>query len=64
MALISNLIHTRFGDFRVSPGDTELDGRQWKTEILSGLTVALALVPGGHGGAGGCDGRLGGAARG
>ncbi len=45
MALISNLIHTRFGDFRVSPGDTVLDGRQWKTEILSGLTVALALVP-------------------
>ncbi len=37
--------HTRFGDFRVAPGDTKLDARQWRTEILSGLTVALALVP-------------------
>ncbi|MEO0938656.1 MAG: SulP family inorganic anion transporter [Pseudomonadota bacterium] len=39
------LKHTRFGDFSVAPGDTKLDGRQWRIEILAGLTVALALVP-------------------
>ncbi|MEL7098905.1 MAG: SulP family inorganic anion transporter [Pseudomonadota bacterium] len=39
------LKHTRFGDFSVAPGDTVLDGRQWRIEILAGLTVALALVP-------------------
>lgn len=46
MAYFRNLTESsRFGDFRVAPGDTVLDARQWKTEILSGLTVALALVP-------------------
>jgi SulP family sulfate permease len=36
---------TRFGDFSVSPGDVKLTPGQIKTELLSGLTVALALVP-------------------
>ncbi len=36
---------TRFGDFSVAPGDVKLTPGQIKTELLSGLTVALALVP-------------------
>ncbi len=36
---------TRFGDFSVAPGDVKLTAGQIRTEILSGLTVALALVP-------------------
>ena len=36
---------TRFGDFSISPGDVKLTPIQIKTELLSGLTVALALVP-------------------
>ena len=36
---------TRFGDFSIAPGDVELSPGQIKTELLSGLTVALALVP-------------------
>ena len=36
---------TRFGDFSVAPGDVKLTPGQMKTELLSGLTVALALVP-------------------
>ncbi|MEM8576385.1 MAG: SulP family inorganic anion transporter [Pseudomonadota bacterium] len=39
------LKRTRFGDFSVAPGDTKLDARQFRVEILAGLTVALALVP-------------------
>lgn len=36
---------TRFGDFSISPGEVKLTPMQVKTELLSGLTVALALVP-------------------
>ncbi len=36
---------TRFGDFSIAPGEVELTPGQIKTELLSGLTVALALVP-------------------
>ncbi|MEM6341834.1 MAG: SulP family inorganic anion transporter, partial [Pseudomonadota bacterium] len=36
---------TRFGDFRVAPGDENLTPGRIRTELLSGLTVALALVP-------------------
>lgn len=36
---------TRFGDFSISPGEVKLTPSQVKTELLSGLTVALALVP-------------------
>ena len=36
---------TRFGDFTVAPGDVKLTPSQIRTELLSGLTVALALVP-------------------
>ena len=36
---------TRFGDFSISPGEVKLTPIQIKTELLSGLTVALALVP-------------------
>ena len=36
---------TRFGDFTVAPGDVKLNATQFRIEILSGLTVALALVP-------------------
>ena len=36
---------TRFGDFSVAPGDVKLTAGQIRTELLSGLTVALALVP-------------------
>jgi SulP family sulfate permease len=36
---------TRFGDFSISPGEVKLTPMQIKTELLSGLTVALALVP-------------------
>ncbi|MEO0391340.1 MAG: SulP family inorganic anion transporter [Pseudomonadota bacterium] len=39
------LKQTRFGDFSVAPGETKLDARQFRVEILAGLTVALALVP-------------------
>ncbi|QBF32927.1 SulP family inorganic anion transporter [Thalassococcus sp. S3] len=35
----------RFGDFRVAPGEVRLTPGQIRTELLSGLTVALALVP-------------------
>ena len=46
MAFFDNLTtKTRFGDFSVAPGDVELTPGQIKTELLSGLTVALALVP-------------------
>ena len=36
---------TRFGDFSISPGQVKLTPGQIQTELLSGLTVALALVP-------------------
>ena len=36
---------TRFGDFSIAPGEVKLTPGQIKTELLSGLTVALALVP-------------------
>ena len=36
---------TRFGDFSIAPGEVQLTPGQIKTELLSGLTVALALVP-------------------
>lgn len=36
---------TRFGDFSIAPGEVKLTPMQVKTELLSGLTVALALVP-------------------
>ena len=36
---------TRFGDFSIAPGEVDLTPGQIKTEVLSGLTVALALVP-------------------
>lgn len=36
---------TRFGDFSISPGEVKLTPMQVKTELLSGLTVSLALVP-------------------
>ncbi|WP_299554185.1 SulP family inorganic anion transporter [uncultured Tateyamaria sp.] len=46
MAFLENLnTKTRFGDFSIAPGDTKLTPGQIKTDLLSGLTVALALVP-------------------
>lgn len=46
MAFLDNLnTKTRFGDFSIAPGDTQLTPSQIKTDLLSGLTVALALVP-------------------
>ena len=36
---------TRFGDFSIAPGQVSLTAGQLRTELLSGLTVALALVP-------------------
>ncbi len=36
---------TRFGDFSISPGEVKLTPGQIRTDLLSGLTVALALVP-------------------
>ena len=36
---------TRFGDFSISPGEVKLTPAQIRTDLLSGLTVALALVP-------------------
>ncbi|MEP1962059.1 SulP family inorganic anion transporter [Tateyamaria sp.] len=36
---------TRFGDFSISPGEVKLTPAQVRTDLLSGLTVALALVP-------------------
>jgi len=46
MAFFDNLNRkTRFGDFSIAPGDTKLTPAQIRTDLLSGLTVALALVP-------------------
>ncbi|WP_299293512.1 SulP family inorganic anion transporter [uncultured Tateyamaria sp.] len=46
MAFFDNLNRkTRFGDFSIAPGDTKLTPSQIRTDLLSGLTVALALVP-------------------
>ncbi|MEL6885265.1 MAG: SulP family inorganic anion transporter [Pseudomonadota bacterium] len=46
MAILDNLgTKTRFGDFSIAPGEVKLTPGQIKTELLSGLTVALALVP-------------------
>jgi SulP family sulfate permease len=36
---------TRFGDFSIAPGEVKLTPAQIRTDLLSGLTVALALVP-------------------
>ncbi len=36
---------TRFGDFSIAPGEVKLTPGQIRTDLLSGLTVALALVP-------------------
>jgi SulP family sulfate permease len=36
---------TRFGDFSIAPGGVKLTPGQIRTDLLSGLTVALALVP-------------------
>ncbi|MEL6806730.1 MAG: SulP family inorganic anion transporter [Pseudomonadota bacterium] len=36
---------TRFGDFSIAPGEVKLTLGQIRTDLLSGLTVALALVP-------------------
>ena len=36
---------TRFGDFSIAPGEVKLTPSQIRTDLLSGLTVALALVP-------------------
>ena len=35
----------KFGDFSIAPGDETLNPNRIKTELLAGLTVALALVP-------------------
>lgn len=35
----------RFGDFTIAPGGEPLSPSRIRTEVLSGLTVALALVP-------------------
>ncbi|MEX0371631.1 MAG: SulP family inorganic anion transporter, partial [Tateyamaria sp.] len=46
MAFFENLnTKTRFGDFSIAPGEVKLTPGQIKTDLLSGLTVALALVP-------------------
>ena len=37
--------NTRFGDFSIAPGEVKLTPAQIRTDLLSGLTVALALVP-------------------
>ena len=37
--------NTRFGDFSIAPGEVKLTTAQIRTDLLSGLTVALALVP-------------------
>ena len=36
---------TRLGDFSIAPGEVKLTPGQIRTDLLSGLTVALALVP-------------------